>query len=417
MGGSGVIPNVTPSATTVADPADVGALAAARRVSVVVIGAGQAGLSAAYHLRRRGLRLSDGQDVGVGSFVVLDAENGPGGAWRHRWETLRMATVNGIYDLPGMPQPAVDPEESAREAVPRYFADYEGHLGLTVLRPVVVRGVSRVDDDPRGALLVTTDGGSWLTDGLVNATGTWRKPFWPYYPGQESFRGEQLHTADYRHADDFRGRHVVVVGGGISALEHLDEISRVTTTTWVTRRPPVFRDGEFGPEQGREAVARVERRVAAGLPPESVVSVTGLIWTPWLRAAAKREVLRRRPMFERIEPDGVRWADGSFQRTDVIVWATGFRANLDHLRPLGLRSRGGGITMAGTQVAHEPRVHLVGYGPSASTVGANRAGREAAVTLLRWLNETPPHAIPAPSRDHSLTPYSPAAVSDFERPE
>jgi NADH dehydrogenase FAD-containing subunit len=87
-------------------------------------------------------------------------------------------------------------------------------------------------------------------------------------------------------------------------------------------------------------------------------------------------------MFTAIEPHGVRLADGGFQPADVILWATGFRAALDHLAPLHLRSRGGGITMDGTQVAGEPRVHLIGYGPSASTVGAGRAGR-AAVTGIR----------------------------------
>src|SRR5690606_37997196 len=96
-----------------------------------------------------------------------------------------------------------------------------------------------------------------------------------------------------------------------------------------------------------------------------------------LRAAAERGALDRRPMFERVEPDGVRWADGTFQRADVILWTTGFRAQLDHLAPLRLRGRGGGIVMAGTRPAAEARVPLIGYGPSSSTVGANRAGRDA----------------------------------------
>ena len=63
---------------------------------------------------------------------------------------------------------------------------------------------------------------------------------------------------------------------------------------------------------------------------------------------------------------------------DVILWATGFRAALAHLAPLHLRAPGGGIRMDGTRVADEPRLHLVGYGPSASTIGANRAGLVAA---------------------------------------
>src|SRR5690606_41828772 len=142
-------------------------------------------------------------------------------------------------------------------------------------------------------------------------------------------------------AEALRGRHVVVVGGGISAVQLLDEISQVTSTTWVTRREPVWRDGPFGPEEGRRAVALVEERVRAGLPPRSVVSATGLPWTPALRAAAGRGALDRRPRVERVEPARARWADGTFQRADVILWTTGFRAQLDHLAPLRLRGRGG----------------------------------------------------------------------------
>ncbi len=92
-------------------------------------------------------------------------------------------------------------------------------------------------------------------------------------------------------------------------------------------------------------------------------------------------------MFDRIEPDGAVWADGRFIEFDTILWATGFRAALDHLAPLGLRGPRGGIAMDGTRVAADPRVHLVGYGPSASTIGANRAGR-AAVREIRELLAT-----------------------------
>ena len=72
-------------------------------------------------------------------------------------------------------------------------------------------------------------------------------------------------------------------------------------------------------------------------------------------------------------------------RADVVVWATGFRAALDHLAPLHLRTRGGGIVMDGTRSVDDPRIQLVGYGPSASTIGANRAGREAVRNLRRTL--------------------------------
>ncbi|WP_311379581.1 FAD-dependent oxidoreductase [Arthrobacter sp. ISL-48] len=339
---------------------------------VVVVGAGQAGLSAAYHLRRRGL-----------TYRVFDAEEGPGGAWRHRWKSLRMATVNGISDLPGIGKPDVDPAEPSSEFLTRYFAGYEQELGLAVRRPVKVTAVTREDADPSGGLLVSTSEGDWSAKAVINATGTWTRPFWPIYPGQFTFRGRQLHVADYVSADEFTGQHVIVVGGGISAVGLLDEISQVTTTSWFTRREPEWRDAEFDAQAGHNAVALVEERVRQGLPPQSVVAVTGLIWTPALRAAAQRGALDRRPMFTSIEPDGVRLADGSLHPADVILWATGFRAELEHLAPLHLRGPGGGIVMDGTQVAAEPRVHLVGYGPSSSTIGANRAGRAAVAAILK----------------------------------
>jgi NADH dehydrogenase FAD-containing subunit len=99
-------------------------------------------------------------------------------------------------------------------------------------------------------------------------------------------------------------------------------------------------------------------------------------------------VLERLPMFSQITEEGVRWADGKELTADVILWCTGFRGSLDHLAPLMLREPGGGITMTGrlaTQVARDPRIHLVGYGPSASTIGANRAGSATAAELMSFL--------------------------------
>ena len=93
--------------------------------------------------------------------------------------------------------------------------------------------------------------------------------------------------------------------------------------------------------------------------------------------------------FSEIVEDGVRSSDGTVLRADVILWCTGFRSSLDHLAPLMLREPGG-ITMIGrlaTQAAKDPRVHLVGYGSSASTIGANRAGAAAAKEQMTFLGE------------------------------
>ncbi|MEQ3554121.1 NAD(P)-binding domain-containing protein [Pseudonocardia nematodicida] len=383
-----------------------------QRTGVVVIGAGQAGLSAAAGLRRGGLEPGPG-------FVVLDGENGPGGAWRHRWPTLRMRTVNGIHDVAGVDSgfesSDADRDRPAREAVPDYFARIEDRWDLRVVRPVRVRTVrttgapggtgpgstgpgggdprradpGRADPggtEPAGGLVVETGRGDWHTDQLINATGTWTRPFVPTYPGTASFRGWSLHAADYPGPEAMAGRRVVIVGGGITAVQLLLEIApHAAATTWVTRREPVWREGPFDAEAGRAAVALVEERVRAGLPPRSVVGVTGLPLTPEVRAGIETGVLHRQPMFSRLTPDGVAWDAGGTEPADVVVWATGWRPAVGHLAPLRLRGPGGGIRLGppmDTTAVADPRVHLVGYGPSASTIGADRAGRAAARAVL-----------------------------------
>ncbi|MFE2677245.1 NAD(P)-binding domain-containing protein [Streptomyces hygroscopicus] len=366
-------------------------------VDVVVIGAGQAGLSAAYHLRRAGY------EPGTG-FVVLDHAPAPGGAWQFRWPSLTYGKVHGMYDLPGMrlTTDEGDAERPSSEVIPAYFTRYEHAFDLRVVRPV---HVAAVRDGDGGRLLVETSAGTWSARALINATGTWDRPFWPRYPGQDTFRGRQLHTAQYPGPGAFAGRRVIVVGGGASGVQHLLEIAEVAAeTTWVTRRPPVFREGPFGEVQGREAVAMVEERVRRGLPPRSVVSVTGLPMTEAMRRAKEKGVLDRLPMFERITPDGAAWADGRQVAADTILWATGFRAAIDHLAPLRLREPGGGIAVEGTRAVRDPRVHLVGYGPSASTVGANRAGRTAVRDIQALLNGASTSAripVPGPATDRS----------------
>ncbi|MGC5617596.1 NAD(P)-binding domain-containing protein [Georgenia sp. Z1491] len=374
-------------------PVDRGA--GAREVDVVVVGAGQAGLATAYRLQRRGLVGYAGDPVEqtgatrhrghVPDFVVLDAEDGPGGAWRHRWHTLTMATVNGIHDLPGAGFPEPDPVEPASTALPRYFTTYEDMFDLPVLRPVVVMAVERADDDPRGRLLVHTDQGSWAARAVVSATGTWSRPFWPTVPGVDRFRGRQLHTHDYAGPEEHEGDRVAVVGGGISGVGHVLELSHAAEALWYTRTPPRWSTGRFDHEAGRGVEERVTARVEQGLRPLPVVAETGLFLGPATRRAMDAGVLARRPMFTEMTEHSVREADGTLTPVDTILWATGFRHELRHLKPMRIRTRDGGVLVRGTEVVDEPRLHLVGYGAGASTVGATRAGRRAVAAIIDLL--------------------------------
>ncbi|WP_237792495.1 NAD(P)-binding domain-containing protein [Corynebacterium accolens] len=394
----------------------------------IIIGAGQAGLATAHQLTSRGL-------VPAQDFLLIDANPAPGGAWRHRWDSLTLGKAHNIASLPGMPAPLADASSPASHVVASYYGAYEDKFQLRPYRPARVRSVhaSHDEPEPRGAFLVALESGEQFSaDTIVNATGTWDRPYIPYIPGIGSFGGRQLHTKDYSAAEDFAGQHVLVVGGGLSAVQFLLELEGIAQTTWATRRAPDFKDTEFDKKWGLDVEKKVRERVFSGNPPASVVSTTGI--PPWQEYldAVERGVLVSRGMFDAIDATGVRFGKvtprsataasdesatgdetavdgdagvsggavgasesvaawqpypaGTHLTVDVIFWNTGFRPVLDHLAPLRLRSRRGGIVMRNevSPVAN-PRVFLAGYGSTASTVGATRAGRLAAREVIKVL--------------------------------
>jgi putative flavoprotein involved in K+ transport len=348
---------------------------------VVVIGAGQAGLAVAYYLRR--FQLTPGVD-----FVVYDRGPRTGGAWQHRWDALKLGSAHHVNDLPGMGELGLSFETAdrslpARDIVAGYYRRYEEHFGLEVQRPVAVRSVY-----DRGAdLIVEHSAGETATRLVVNASGTWGAPFIPYYPGMNDFAGRHVHTSGYVAAQDFAGQSVVVVGGGTSAIGFLLELEGVAESlTWATRRPVDIRDeSELTIEGGVAAVTMQDAAARAGEALPSIVSGTGVPRTRRIAAGIERGVLTERPMFTQIEEHGVRWPDGSFTRADAIVWATGFRPELRHLSPLRLREKTGGLTVASGASWQDSRIFLAGYGPQASTIGANRAGRIIARQIMAQL--------------------------------
>ncbi|MEU0077615.1 ArsO family NAD(P)H-dependent flavin-containing monooxygenase [Micromonospora tulbaghiae] len=339
---------------------------------VVVVGGGQAGLAAGYYLRRAGL-----------DHVILDAQSQPGGAWRHGWDSLRLFSPAEYSPLPGWGMPRQEGEEFPTAAhVVDYLRAYEKRYDLPVRRPVRVNEVRPA----RERLAVETDAGTWSARYVISATGRWECPYVPDFPGREEFAGRQLHTAHYTSPDEFRGRRVVVVGGGNSAAQILAEVSRVAETTWVTLRPARFMPDDV---DGR-VLFGVATRKAAGGAGGGVSDLGDIVMVPSVRDARDRGVLQARPMFARLTAHGVRWPDGTEQPCDAVIWCTGFRPDLAHLGPLLPRWQDGEVATEGTRSVDEPRLYLLGYGDwtgpaSATLVGAGRTAKATVADITARL--------------------------------
>ncbi|MFD8892736.1 ArsO family NAD(P)H-dependent flavin-containing monooxygenase [Streptomyces sp. NPDC059566] len=349
-----------------------------QRTDVVVIGGGQAGLAAGYHLRRLGIE-----------HVILDAQAAPGGAWQHTWHSLRLFSPAQYSSLPGRLMPVQEGELYPDTAhVVDHLTDYEKRYELPVQRGTQVESVHR--DGPH--LRVETDSGSWTARAVISATGTWTRPFLPAVPGRRDYQGRQIHTVQYRSPSEFAGQRVVVVGGGNSGAQiAADLVHAGIDPTWVTQRPPRYLADDIDGRALFDAATARRRALDEGRTDHGgVASLGDIVAVPPVRAARDTGLLTARPMFARLTAAGAEWADGTRAETDAVIWCTGFRPALAPFASLRLRGSRGHIAMDGTRAADEPRLHLLGYGDwtgpaSATLIGVGRPARDAARDIADFL--------------------------------
>jgi putative flavoprotein involved in K+ transport len=347
------------------------------QVEVIVIGGGQAGLAMGYYLRRAGL-----------SCVILDDQPEPGGAWHHTWPSLRLFSPAQYSSLPGRMMPTTSDGNPDADHVITYLADYEQRYDLPVERPVRVTQVHQA----REGFRVITDHGQWHARVVVNTTGTWSQPFWPNLPGQHVFEGSQLHSAHYAGPESFAEHRVLVVGGANSGAQIAADLGDVAEVTWCLRGEPRYLpDDVDGRELFRVANRRV-REIAAGNPASGGVADLGdIVAVPPVRRARDAGRLKPHPMFQRLTPNGVVWPDGSTRTIDTVIWCTGFRPALRHLRGLDLRDQDGRITLTGTASTRIPGLYFVGYGDwtgpgSATLIGVGTTAKTTVANITSNLH-------------------------------
>lgn len=345
-------------------------------VDVLVIGGGQSALATAWCLKRSGL-----------SFLLLDEQATPGGAWLHGWDSLRLFSPATWSSIPGWPMPASAGTYPTRAEVIDYLSRYEARYQLPVLRPVHVDAVERDGDHLR----VRAGERQWRARAVVSATGTWSNPYIPDYPGRSEFAGMQLHSAHYVDPAPFADQRVMIVGGGNSVAQILAEVSQVAETLWITPEPPLFLADEV---DGRVLFERATERWKAqqeGRRIEQPVGGLGdIVMVEPVREARSRGVLVSERPFARFTEHGVEWADGRHTEVDAVIWCTGFRPALDHLQPLGVVEADGKVAVEGTRALRQPNLWLVGYGEwtgaaSATLIGVTRTARSTVSEIVAAL--------------------------------
>ncbi len=317
----------------------------------VIIGAGQAGLAAGYHLAKRGR-----------PFVILDANDRIGDAWRNRWDSLRLFTPAKYDGLPGWRFPARRWSFPTKDEMADYLEAYAGRFALTVRNGVKVDRLSKQN----GRFVISAGDQTFEAENVIVATGAHRTARLPAFARELNTRIVQLHSSEYRSPAQLREGDVLVVGVGNSGAEIAFELAR-TRSTWLSGKehgelpvrhgslagrfvPPVIRfAGHHVLTKGTPIGRKVGPKVAAGGPPLIRVKTEHLA-----NAGVERvpRVTGSRDELPLLEDDRV---------IDVanVVWCTGFRQDFSWIELPVFGDDGEPLHDRGV-VAAEPGLYFTG---------------------------------------------------------
>jgi len=362
----------------------------------VVIGAGPSGLAVARQLEHQ---------HGVKTLVIEKAA-APAVSWRTRYDNFRLNTTGFLSHLPGQRIPVTAGRWPTKEDMVRYFDDYVRRQNITLQLGCEVYRIDRATNGWR----LDTSNGEVRTPAIVLATGNYRTPTIPPWPGLSHFNGELVHSGDFRNAWPFRGRDVMVVGAGNSAADIAVQLANDgARRIWLAvRTPPHLVRRAMGPFPS-DVFLELFAWVPASTVDPLIRQVSRLWWgdlsaygfhRPPLGLKATVEQRGRIPTLAdelidavragrvevvaavaAVESDRVILADGTSVAPEVVIAATGFSTDLDGLvGHLGIldehaNPRGGFASHVGDGM------FAIGYGIPPN--GPLRAIRRSATPLAR----------------------------------
>ena len=287
------------------------------RYDTIVIGGGQAGLAAGYHLAQQNV-----------DFVILDAGPRIGESWRRRWDSLRLFTPARYSGLPGMPFPDAPMHLPDKDQVADYLERYAERFDLPVRMDTPVTFLGREGEH----FTLRTSSGTFEADSVVVATGPLQRPRVPAVAAELQSDIRQLHSSQYRSPFDLVDGPVLVVGAGNSGAQVALELSRHYDVTLagrdIKRLPrkilggdvfhwtwPVFRRLSLDTWAGRWLRDRMTPDPLIGVGP---------------RDFAAAGIKRVRPMTGVC--DGVPCIDGARLNPRTVIWATGFSSDFTWIK-------------------------------------------------------------------------------------
>jgi putative flavoprotein involved in K+ transport len=370
---------------------------------VVVVGGGASGLSAAAALSRRGI-----------DAVVLEQDRELGGTWERRYERLHLHTVRQFSGLAHFPIPRRYPAYLSRDEVVEYLREYARHFGLRVVTGATVRRIRPRDGASDRWTVDAVDGDAWHARAVVIATGQYRQPVLPSWPGRESYGGRIVHSEAYTNATPYIGQRVLVVGAGNSGAEIATDLSdngAAYVAISVRTAPPIVPRDPFGMPVQRTSIllsalpagiANLLGRLTArfvlgdltryGMPKGEFAPYTTkripLIDVGFVEAL-KRGRVQVRPALVRLTRTDAVFADGTSEPFDAIIAATGFTTGLESLvdMPGVLDERDEPRGASGEPTA-QPGLYFIGFTHSlrGHLFEANRASRRLARNVRTYLS-------------------------------
>ena len=317
---------------------------------IAIVGAGPSGLAALRALTNAGF-----------DAVAFERGNRIGGVWTLEdrptaaYRSLHLITSKARTEFSEHPMPAGTPDYPARDSVGRYIEDYAAHFGLAERIRLDAQVTRATRADGGGWEVETAAGGTERFDALVVANGHNEVPSWPDPPYPGDFAGRQLHALDYDDPDELRGRRVLVVGMGNSAMDIVTDASYVAdgallsvrNGSWVIPKRLLGQPADQVvrpwvavnvPWWIRQPLSEALLRITVGPPeryglpkPERGLFQSHPTITDTVLSRISHGEITPKPGIERFTGGGVRFVDGSEEPVDTIVWCTGYRVEIPFL--------------------------------------------------------------------------------------